>query len=363
MLESYTMSGFKSAKNVNHVELKSTNYKILIKSNVSSQGILKGALFVGANGAGKSTMVAPLYLLLELLFSENEIDLRNYFCLTHTDEKRIKLTYEFCIRRQHVKYDLDIEYGKPILIIEKLYVNNELLVDRMGSNGRYTNGDNPVHAKDIESNRIFLRDLYESNFLNGSKVLFELMSFLKNSVYINSVEGKLITYCDALNSRTIQTVEAQVESINKIFSDLKMNMKLIIKNDSDKISLRLKRGDEVALPIAMESNGIKNLIRFLPAYIHVMENGGLLIIDEFGILHPLLDADLVKYFEEHTEFGQLLITTNNTNILAANALRADQLYNVIMKDGSCLVRFSSKQPRELQNMEKMYFNGSFGDIQ
>ena len=66
-------------------------------------------------------------------------------------------------------------FCKPLLITEKLYINNDLLIDRLGSNGRYTNGSNPIHAVDIESNRLFLRDLYESNFLNGNKTLFELL--------------------------------------------------------------------------------------------------------------------------------------------------------------------------------------------
>ncbi len=363
MLESYTIGGFRSANESVHVELKSTNYKILIKSNVSSLGILKGACFVGADGAGKSTMVAPLQLLLDLLFSDNEIDLRNYFCLTNVSEKRIKISYDFCIRRQHIHYDIDVEYGKPLLIVEKLYVNKELVIDRMGSNGRYTNGDNPVHAKDIEANRIFLRDLYESNFLNGSKVLFDFMMYLKNSVYMNPLEGKITTYAESLTRNSLQSLEEQIEGINQVFNDFKLNMQLILKNDSEKVSIRVKRDEGLPLPIAMESNAVKMLVRYLPAYLHVMKNGGMLIIDDFGVLHPSLEADLIRYFEEHTEFGQLLITTNNTNLLAANVLRADQLYNVIRAESTInLVRFSSKQPRELQNMEKMYYNGAFGDI-
>ena len=364
MLLSYSMHGFKSVRNNIKVDLKSTNYKILSKSNVSNTGILKGALFIGQNGSGKSTMIQSVKLLLDLMFNENEIDLRNYFCLTNTEEKHIKLTYDFYIRSSNINYEIDIEYGKPLLITEKLYVNQELFVDRLGSNGRYSNDSNPVHATNIESNRLFLRDLYESNFLNGNKILFEFMNFLHESCYVNPLENKVVPYNEAVNSHTMQVIESQVNDMNEVFDTLNLKFRLIIRNDKDKVSLRLKRDEEqVALPISMESTGIKHLIRMLPSYLNVMKKGGLLIIDEFGVLHPTLEKKLIGYFEENTKNGQVLLATNSTTILNSNVLRADQLYSVY-KDGNStnILRFSSKQPRELQNMEKMYFNGTFNGI-
>lgn len=364
MLQSYTMSGFKSVRNNVRVDLKSTNYKILSKTNVSTSGILKGALFIGKNGSGKSTLLQSLKLLLDLMFNENEIDLRNYFCLTNTEEKHIKLNYEFYIRRASVTYNVDIEYGKPLLITEKLYINNDLLIDRLGSNGRYTNGSNPIHAVDIESNRLFLRDLYESNFLNGNKTLFELMNFLRESCYINPLENKVIAYNESVLNHTVQNIEGQVKEMNELFAKIGLDYSLIIRTDGDKMSLRLKKAEEtVALPISMESTGIKMLIRVLPAFLNTMKKGGMVLIDEFGILHPELEKKLIAYFEENTIFGQVLLATNCTTILNADVLRADQLYSVYKNGNSTDVfRFSNKQPRELQNMEKMYFNGTFKGI-
>lgn len=364
MLLSYSMKGFKSVRNHVKVDLKSTNYKILSKSNVSNTGILKGALFVGNNGSGKSTMISSVKLLLDLMFSSAEIDLRNYFCLTNTEEKHIQLSYEFAVRSSNVVYELSVEYGKPLLIVEKLYVNQELLIDRVGSNGRYTNNDNPIHASNIEPTRLFLRDLYESNFLNGNKVLFDLMNYLSNSCYVNPIEGKVINYNENLATKNFNSIEKQVESINKIAKALDFKFNVFIKNDNNKVSIRLKHDDEfVALPLAMESIGIRNLVKILPSLDYVINNGGLFLIDEFGILHPNLEKKLVAYFEENTKNSQLLISTNSTSILNANVLRADQLYSVFKEDHSTQIyRFSNKQPRELQNMEKMYFNGSFKGI-
>ena len=172
MLLSYSMKGFRSVDNEVVVDLKSTNYKILSKTNVSQTGILKGALFVGKNGAGKSTMLSSVKLLLDLLFSKEELNLLSYFCLTSKKDKKIELNYTFFVRRSTVSYNITIEYGKTLLINENLYINKELIIDRKGSSGVFENGAAPIHATEIEPTRLFLRDLIDANYINVNKILF-----------------------------------------------------------------------------------------------------------------------------------------------------------------------------------------------
>lgn len=69
MLKKITLDNFRSFKNRVTVELAKTNYNML-SHNAADNGVLKGCIFVGANGSGKSTIICGIKLLLDLLFSE-----------------------------------------------------------------------------------------------------------------------------------------------------------------------------------------------------------------------------------------------------------------------------------------------------
>ena len=73
MLKKITLDNFRSFKNRGTVELTKTNYNIL-SYNAADNGVLKGCIFVGANGSGKSTIIRGIKLLLDLLFSEKNLD-------------------------------------------------------------------------------------------------------------------------------------------------------------------------------------------------------------------------------------------------------------------------------------------------
>ena len=59
----------------------------------------------------------------------------------------------------------------------------------------------------------------------------------------------------------------------------------------------------------------------------------------------------------------VLLVERFTNLLKTSLLRPDQIYSVDFgEDGSILRKFSSENPRESQNLEKMYLAGVFGGI-
>ena len=359
MLSSFTMQGFRSIQNECRIELKSTNYKILSKTNVSNTGILKGCLFVGPGGSGKSNIQYALKLLLDLLFTDQNVDLRNYFCLSDKD-KKIVLNYHFLVRSCRIHYMIEVEYGKPMHVTEKVYVNEELCIERIGNSGRYISDVNPVRALHIEENELFVRDLYKHNVFIPNKVLNEWMNELSNSIYINVQEQKIQSYRKDLQ---FTDYESYIPEINQFFVDTNIPYILSIKNDLGRVSYRLSKNNGLALPLTMESNSIRFLIKLLPAYLYVLNKGGLLILDEFHLFHPLFAKFLISYFEINSKAGQIILSTTSTALLNANVLRADQLYAVNdLGEGTFVSRFSEKQPRELQNMEKMYYNNIFGGL-
>ena len=51
------------------------------------------------------------------------------------------------------------------------------------------------------------------------------------------------------------------------------------------------------LPFAEESLGNQNLLQILPAFLGVVEHGGMLLVDEFSSgFHNDLEALLIRYF-------------------------------------------------------------------
>ena len=118
------------------------------------------------------------------------------------------------------------------------------------------------------------------------------------------------------------------------------------------------------MPFGMESLGNQNLLRILPAFFHVFNNNGMLLLDEFSSgFHNDLEELLIKWFMKNSEKSQLIFVSHSTNLLTNSLLRPDQIYSVDFdNNGSRVKRFSSEKPREAQNLEKMYLSGIFSGV-
>ena len=67
MLKKIIMKNFKSYMEKAELDLNATGYEILNETNKDQNDILKGALIVGGNATGKSTVLHSIRLLLSLL--------------------------------------------------------------------------------------------------------------------------------------------------------------------------------------------------------------------------------------------------------------------------------------------------------
>ena len=140
---------------------------------------------------------------------------------------------------------------------------------------------------------------------------------------------------------------------------------MVGNSDNEKGIFFKRRGINEPLPFAEESLGNQNLLRILPSFLTVIENGGMLLIDEFSSgFHNELENLLVRYFMEKADHAQMLFVSHSTNLLSNSILRPDQEYSVEFRhsEGSAIKRFSSEQPRSAQNIEKMYISGVFGGL-
>lgn len=379
MLTKITLDNFKSFKNKTVVDLTKTNYTIL-PQNVADNGVLKGCIFVGANASGKSTIILAVKLLLDLLFSERNINSGMFLCM-FGDSNKYSLSYEFLIENKIISYSFEVDVAKK-MISESLYIDNELLLQRMGLSAKsYIADSNGINydEEDVGKDSLFLRTLYFNTKFASNSTLGSWMDYLKKSFYVNMFKGEIVSY--GKRDMTIATYldNGGCEVINNFFDEYNFEQKVefvhstsggkisfVAGEDEDVKTVFFKhKGIEVPIPFFEESLGNQSLLRILPVFLSAINNGGMLLIDEFSSgFHNELESLLVRYFMEKANHAQMLFVSHSTNLLSNSILRPDQEYSVEFQDknGSTVRRFSSEQPRSAQNIEKMYVSGVFGGL-
>lgn len=379
MLTKITLHNFKSFKNTETIDLTKTNYTIL-PQNVADNGVLKGCIFVGANASGKSTIILGIKLLLDFLFLERNMNSGIFVCM-FGDNPCYSLEYDFLIEKKNIHYSFEVDTRKN-MISEKLYLEDKLMMERMGLSAKsYIADKNGINydETDVGKDSLFLRTLYFNTKFASNPVLKSWMEYLKKSIYINMFERRILSYNNMEVSVTRYLDKGGCQSINKFFNEYNFeqnieydhssegnHIKMIVGIDESEKDVFFKRkGIEVPIPFSEESLGNQNLLRILPSFLTAIENDGMLLIDEFSSgFHNDLESLLVRYFMEKSKYAQMLFVSHSTNLLSNSILRPDQEYSVEFQreNGSSVKRFSTEQPRSAQNIEKMYVSGVFGGL-
>lgn len=382
VLAKIKIENFKSFKESTTIDFTATKYTTLKDTNVENN-LVKGCLFVGANASGKTNAINAISILLDLLFTNAVIDIGVNFCV-FSKEPEMKLNYTFIEGKDEIQYFIGFDRN-GIITKEQLLLNNEVVLDRIGLNAETKLTDNQYYNKeDIEERTLFLKSIYFNTKFTNFPALKKWFEFLSNSVYFNAERLQMLSG-QALSFNVNNKVQLKeyldlygVEHINKFFDYFGFNQKIAYQS-SQKLSeyvtaenilgnkdVFMKRNDmEIWMPIALESMGNKTLLSMLPGLLHVVECGGMFIVDEFSsAFHNELEELIIHYFMRNAKNAQMFFVSHSTNLLKNTLLRPDQIYTVSFYDnrGSKVKRVSSEQPRESQNLEKMYLGGVFGGL-
>lgn len=375
MLKKIVIENFLSIRNRVEIDFTKTSYTIL-PQNVNEDKILKGAIFVGANASGKTNVLKAVSYLQQLLFKDWRDGEIFYAKCLFSPDKVFELKYQFLIDGCEVRYQVKVD-AKEKMIFEKLEVNKHLLLERKGKMATsYINDKNGInYSEDVPEDSIFLRAIYFNTKFSGNKVLMDWMEFLKKSAYCDIFRNQLLSakreefslkkYFESNGEDKINhffklyNFEQEVEYDNKVKGN-----HYKIESEEKMIFFRRKSLND-PIPMSIESLGNKNLLKLLPLYLEIIEEGGMLIIDEFSSgFHNDLEELLVRHFMKHSKNSQLFLVSHSTNLLKNSVFRPDQEYSVYFDgaNGSILRRFSEEQPRNAQNIEKMYNSGVFGGL-
>lgn len=361
MLRKLIIHNFKCFKNKTVLDFRKTNYKFLEQNTYGK--ILKGALFVGDHASGKTTVLQSVKLLSELLFWERGCDLTPYQCI-FSKENVSSLTYEFEIDGHELTYFLT--FSGNSFLEEKLRIDGRTLVERLGKKGKWLAQKETVLC-DVEDSVLFLKDLSLRTEFSSSNIVGKWFAYLKKYVYIDAYARRIEVFDgDGLSARRYAEAHG-TKKINDFLQEHQFPffIRYCEKEEERKEIFFERKGMEEMLPACMESTGNRILINLLPAVLSVTERGGALIIDSFGgDLHNRLEELLIRYVMEQGTNVQFFLSSHSTNLLSNSLLRPDQIFSMELAggEGRRLHRFSDQQPRVAQNLEKMYLNGTFGEL-
>jgi uncharacterized protein len=137
----------------------------------------------------------------------------------------------------------------------------------------------------------------------------------------------------------------------------------------------LHRGFDGNVPfdLADESSGTLRLFELTARALPILEDGGLLLVDEIDAsLHPLLTVTLIRLFqspEANKSRAQLVFTTHDATLLGSidgeDVLRRDEVWFTSKRDDGSSELFplaEFKPRRQGENRQRRYLNGSYGAI-
>lgn len=131
---------------------------------------------------------------------------------------------------------------------------------------------------------------------------------------------------------------------------------------------RKPNGDTVTFDLDEESQGTRKLFALAGPWLDVLANGWVLLVDELDTsLHPTLMHHIVSMFHDpeiNKRGAQLIFTTHDTNMLAPDVFRRDQIW-FVEKDAdaqSRLYPLTDFSPRKGENFERGYLQGRYGAV-
>ena len=382
------------------------------------ENLVKSAAVFGANASGKSNLISSLYTLRKIVLdslttaeSDNLGLVLPFLIKENVFDKPSEFEISFLHKGNLYRYGISVLKGK--IDEEWLYwtktSRETLLFQRTGQKVKI-NQRSFSEAKDfIKSNKSgdFYVEKTRDNVpfisvlsqFNGEKSRNVVDWFLKlnivSGIHEIGFKGFTIELLDsnpAFRSWALNILSSlQIQDINIIEVDREDPIK-VANQDSElndaisKVNSLIKKksfkekkveivkkadgdSEEYTIPLAFESQGTRKLIYLLGPIFDVINNGEVLIIDEFdNKFHSLLSKFILElYHRENNSQSQLIITCHDTNLLTKNLLRRDQIWFIEknLKHESelySLLEYKEHYTRKDGTYSKDYLEGKYGAV-
>lgn len=364
------------------------------------------ALIYGANASGKTNFIlAFLFMRRAILFSHRRGNpdggvSREPFALDEESEaKPSHFEAEFVVGG--CRYIFGFTCDSERYLTEWLYAFPEgkrrKLYEREGKNVDF--GPTMLGAKKplvefMRSNSLFISTATQNDHEELSKIVnfFREVQFsgalavspeiITNTFKEGEVDPRTISFLRTTGTGVIG-LEQHERELSARFKILRSELLAITrKHLGDGVTVEVEpSGKEVeielvhqglskqhALPLRQESAGTRRLLVVMSKILRALEKGSLLLIDELDTsLHTLVAEQILELFADpkyNPKGAQLIATTHDTNILACDHLRRDQIWFCEKDDigVSSIFSLAEFKIRPTDRFEKGYLEGRFGAI-
>lgn len=367
MLKYFRVKNYKGFED--GIELDFSNHRdYSFHQEFIKNGIINKGLIYGKNGSGKSNFGLALFDIVYHLTDNFKPDVNLSYQNGNQINKPVEFEYVFTFNNGSIKY----KYGKLnqlTILYEKLYINNQLVVDFDFSNQNiYT-----LMLKEADTLKIgllrpeqsFVRYIYDHCSFDENHLLCKLMRFVDKMLWFRSVNNNQFGgYKESPEQLTdmLDNKNAVKDFENFLLNvDSNLNFNLSIEKDLyNRKILMVNYSNNSKLPFTtVASTGTLSLWLFY-CWSLEFDNISFLFIDEFdAYYHYETSEHILNLINSKINF-QSLISTHNTNLMNNAIIRPDCCFIISCnKSIKSLPECTDKEIREAHNLERMYKNGGF----
>lgn len=371
--------------------------------------LLRSAVIYGANASGKSNLIFALMTMQQLVLNSTRLlepQFREQYTpfLLDADSRNQPTQFEITLLLDGVRYQYGFAYDGERIREEWLLVYKASRAQRWFEyHYNPETGENDwepfsVHFKGEKKGQ---RELWKVN--TGARSLFLTQAAQSNSLMLQPLFNWFANDLIVLPARaefnlmpTLQRLEdpKYKEWVLRLLNaaDIHISDIKVEKRKGQQIEFKLEPGKppelrsfDGELPDVefchttadgreqwfdrrYESYGTLRLLGYAAPLLDAIENGKLIVVDEFDTsLHPLLTRYVLKMLHKphlSQNGAQLWMTTHDTSLLDPYLLRRDQVWFVEKKKDQStelygLMEFS---PRKSEAIERGYLQGRYGAI-
>ena len=403
MLLEFTVGNYLSIKNKTTLSLFAVPIKEHKETNIFSTEryeLLKGAVIYGANASGKSNFIKAMSTMRRLVLqsfeqsSTAELDIAPFLLSTETE--KTDSFFEAIFMVDNIRYRYGFELDNHSINTEWLFESQKKTEKPLfirEHDGIEVMSRSFPEGKDLEKrtrdNALFLAVVDQFNGKVSKKIMkwfnnFITISGLKHEGYKGltlemlknkQTQATLLSFCKTLdlgfNDLAISKEPFDDEELaRQLLSDFEGAFKFDIKTTHKKYDAKNKVIEQIEFDMrSQESSGTNKLFNISGSIFNVLNNGGLLVIDDLHTsLHPLLTITITKLFnskEYNRNNAQLIFATHDTNILNYGNYRRDQIYFVEKNKYGESEMYSLVEYKDVGKTirrDKDYLEGRYGAI-
>lgn len=367
MIKKFSVANFRSFDEKQVIDFKPNREDNLADTNISSSGVLKSLGFFGENGGGKTNTIEALYAVISELIGNNDVTYSSHsFIFNKKKRINFSIDFEFDSDTLSLSYSVISDYSTKQIVDEELVINSKKF-------NRKTDAlDKKIPESKLMTKHLFINDLIEDPY---KSVLNKMFNYLKKTVYYHCDKKTVTKFDDTfefengdtvlLNEKSYLKDDSAYKRINVFLSEnymfeldtIELENKSKSKFKDDYRFLFVDYGKGKFIPAKNESSGNKDLIMFAQFFDYVIQNEGLIIVDELNSsFHTELSSMLIRYFNNKSTKSQFIFASQDTNLMNSELLRADQIYfiNRNKNMASEIDRLSNYNVRSTQNYQKLY---------